>query len=164
MRSARIELDLRSKIKGKVEFLPHPNVSGMRRSVSLGGFFLAIPSNLPPERAALAQQAIGWMTSSAVMKSSASNNLPVAPRFSVNSDPDLTVISPIVNFVNNLARNGMISNTMRPLTPVYTRIEEVLGVEIHNALCGLISHDEALQKLQARVQELLESIPIKEVS
>jgi multiple sugar transport system substrate-binding protein len=159
MRAARLELDLQSKVKGKVEFLPHPNLHGVRRSVPLGGFFLAIPSNLPPERALLAQQAIQWMTSSEAMKSSAQNELPVAPRFSVSSDPDLNVVSPIVSFVDKLARNGLICNSMRPITPVYTRIEEILGVEIHDALCGSTSHEDALRNAHARVQELLDSVP-----
>jgi multiple sugar transport system substrate-binding protein len=158
MRAARLERDFRSKVKGKVEFLPHPNVHGVRRSVPLGGFFLAVPSNLPPERAALAQQAIRWMTSSEAMRSSVQNELPVAPRFSVSSDPDLNVVSPIVSFVDNLARNGLICNSMRPLTPVYTRIEEILGVEIHNALCGLTSHVDALRSAHTKVQDLLDSL------
>ncbi|MGA7816954.1 extracellular solute-binding protein, partial [Caballeronia sp.] len=158
MRAARLELDLRSKVKGKVEFLPHPNVHGVRRSVPLGGFLLAVPSNLPPDRAALAQQAIRWMTSSEAMRSSARSGFPVAPRFSVSSDPELNAISPIVSFVDGLARNGQICNAMRPLTPVYTRIEEILGIEIHNALCGLVTHQQALHKLQTKVQELLDSV------
>jgi multiple sugar transport system substrate-binding protein len=158
MRAARLELDFQSKVKAKVKFLPHPNLHGVRCSVPLGGFFLAIPSNLSPERAALAQQAIRWMTSSEAMKSSVQNELPVAPRFSVSSDPDLNVISPIVSFVDKLARNGLICNSMRPHTSAYTRIEEILGVEIHNALCGLTSHEDALRSAQNRVQELLDSV------
>jgi multiple sugar transport system substrate-binding protein len=160
MRAARLELDFRSKVKGKVEFLPHPNLHGVRRSVPLGGFFLAVPSNLPPERAALAQQAMRWMTSSEAMRSSVQNELPVAPRFSVSSDPDLNVVSPIVSFVDSLARNGLICNSMRPLTPVYTRIEEILGVEIHDALCGSTSHEDALRSAHTRVQELLDSLSL----
>ncbi|WP_081064881.1 extracellular solute-binding protein [Burkholderia cepacia] len=158
MRAARLELDIRSKVKGKVTFLPHPNVHGVRRSVPIGGFLLAVPSNLPPERAALAHQAIQWMTSSQAMKSNARNELPVAPRFSVSSDPELSMVSPIVSFVDKLARNDLISNTMRPLTPVYSRIEEIVGIEIHNALSGRISHEDALHKLQGRVQDLLDTV------
>jgi multiple sugar transport system substrate-binding protein len=159
MRAARLELDLRSKVKGKIALLPHPNVHGVRRCVPLGGFFLAIPSNLPPERAELARQAIQWMTSSEAMKSNALNKLPIAPRFSVSSDPELAIISPIVSFVDELARSELICNTMRPLTPVYSRIEDVLGREIHDALCGRISHDQALRTAQAKVQDLLDSVP-----
>jgi multiple sugar transport system substrate-binding protein len=98
------------------------------------------------------------MTSSEAMRSSVQNELPVAPRFSVSSDPDLNVVSPIVSFVDNLARNGLICNSMRPLTPVYTRIEEILGVEIHNALCGLTSHVDALRSAHTKVQDLLDSL------
>jgi multiple sugar transport system substrate-binding protein len=158
MRAARLELDLRSKVKGKVEFLPHPNIHGVRRSVPLGGFCLAVPSNLPPERAAVAQEAIRWLTSSDAVQSRGRNALPIATRFGVGSDPEMTAISHIVNFVDNLVRHGLVCNTMRPITPVYSRIEDLLGVEIHNALCGLISPEAALQKIQAKAQDLLDSI------
>ncbi|RFU49102.1 extracellular solute-binding protein [Paraburkholderia sp. DHOC27] len=158
MRAARLELDLQSKVKGKIKILPHPNLLGVRRSVPLGGFVLAVPRNLPPARAALAQQAIRWMTSSEAMKSSAKYDLPIAPRFSVNSDPDLKVVSMLVSFVDDMARNGLICNSMRPLTPVYTHIEEILGVEIHNALCGLTSHENALSSAHERIQAVLDSV------
>ncbi len=159
MRAARLELDLHSRVKGKIALLPHPNVHGVRRCVPLGGFFLAIPSNISHERAESARQAIQWMTSSEAMKSNALNGLPIAPRFSVSSDPELAIISPIVSFVDELARTGLICNTMRPLTPVYSRIEDVLGSEIHDALCGRISHDQALCAAQTKVQDLLNSVP-----
>ena len=47
---------------------------------------------------------------------------------------------------------------MRPLTPVYTHIEEILGVEIHNALCGLTSHENALSSAHERIQAVLDSV------
>jgi multiple sugar transport system substrate-binding protein len=158
MRAARLELDLRSKVKGMVKFLPHPNLRGVRRTAPLGGFFLAIPSNLPPRRAALAQQALRWLTSSEAMKSNAKDELPIAPRFSMSSDPDLDTISPIVSFVDKLARNGLICNTMRPLTPVYSRIEEMLGVDVHDALSGATSPETMLRNAQRKVQALLEAV------
>jgi len=157
MRAARFELDLMSRVKGKVQYLPQPNLSGARCIVPVGGFLLAIPSNLPPERAALALQSIQWMTSSNAMRSQVRNGLPVAPRFSVSSDPEMRATSPIVGFVDHLAQQNLLSPDMRPLTPVYTRIEEVLGEEIHDALTDKISDQQALEQAHGRIQRLLDT-------
>ena len=156
MRAARFEFDLSSRVKGKVHYLPQPNLSGVRCAVPVGGFLLAVPSNLPPERAALALQSIKWMTSSNAMRSQVRNGFPVAPRFSVSSDPVMRATSPIVGFVDGLAQQDLLSTAMRPLTPIYTRIEEILGEEIHDAMAGRVSDQEALQKAHLRIQRILD--------
>ena len=158
MRAARFEFDLTSKVKGLVHYLPHPNASGASCAAPIGGFVLAVPSNLPKERAKLAAQAIKWMTSPGSMRSQVRNGFPVAPRFSVSSDPEMSATSPIVGFVDRLAKQGLLRNSMRPLTPVYTRIEEGLGEEVHLALSGTVSDETALPRAQARVASLLEAV------
>lgn len=157
MRAARFEFDLMSKVKGLVHYLPHPNLLGSSCAVPTGGFVLAVPSNLPKERARLAIQAIKWMTSSTSMRSQVRNGFPVAPRFSVSSDPEMNATSPIVGFVDRLARQGLLRSTMRPLTPVYTRIEDVLGEQIHLALSGAVADEVALARAQVEVQRLLDT-------
>ncbi|QNK75119.1 extracellular solute-binding protein [Variovorax sp. PAMC28562] len=157
MRAARFEFDLASKVKGLVHYLPHPNISGVRCSSPIGGFLLAVPSNLPQERAKLAVQAIKWMTSAGSMRNQIRNGFPVAPLFSVSSDPEMRATSPIVGFVDRLAKQGLLSNSMRPLTPVYTRIEEVLGEEVHAALTNSVSDNVALARAQSRTEALLEA-------
>ena len=157
MRAARFEFDLSSRVKGKVHYLPQPNLSGVKCAVPVGGFLLAVPSNLPPERIALALQSIKWMTSSNAMRSQVRNGLPVAPRFSVSSDPEMWATSPIVGFVDSLAQQQLLSRDMRPLTPVYTRIEEVLGEEIHDAIAGKVSDLDALHQAHVRIQRLLDA-------
>jgi multiple sugar transport system substrate-binding protein len=158
MRAARFEFDLLSKVKGRVQYLPHPNAAGVRCAVPIGGLLLAVPSNLPKERAALALQAIQWMTSSNSMRTQVRNGFPVAPRFSVSSDPEMSATSPIVGFVDRLAKQGLLTNAMRPLTPVYTRIEEALGEEIHDALTGVVTDEQALTRAQARIASLLDAV------
>jgi multiple sugar transport system substrate-binding protein len=155
MRAARFEFDLMSKVKGRVHYMPHPNLKGIKCAVPIGGFLLAIPSNLPKEREAIALQAIKWMTSSKAMRTQVRNGFPVAPRFSVSSDPEMSATSPIVGLVDRLAKQDLLSNTMRPVTPVYTRIEEALGEEIHDALAGKTSDTRALSRAQDRIQSLL---------
>lgn len=158
MRAARFEFDLLSKVKGRVQYLPHPNEAGVRCAVPIGGFLLAAPSNQPKERAALALQAIQWMTSSNSMRTQVRNGFPVAPRFSVSSDPEMSATSPIVGFVDRLAKQGLLTNSMRPLAPVYTRIEEALGEEIHDALTVVVADERALTRAQARIASLLDAV------
>jgi multiple sugar transport system substrate-binding protein len=155
MRAARCEYDMLSKVKGRVEYLPYPNTNGVRRMVPIGGFVLAVPSNLSKQRAALAFQAIRWMTTSEAMKPHVRNGLPVAPRFSVSSDPEMAATSPIVGFVDSLARQDLLSSSMRPNNPAYTQIEEILGEEIHDALSGTVSDEIALARAQDRMLEYL---------
>jgi len=157
MRAARFEFDLLSKVKGNVRYLPQPNLNGVRCAVPVGGFLLAVPGNLPRERTAVALQAIKWMTSSKAMRTQVRNGFPVAPRFSVSSDPEMSATSPVVGFVDRLAKQGLLRNDMRPLTPVYTRIEEVLGEKIHDALSGKVPDERALSLAQQQIQALLDT-------
>jgi multiple sugar transport system substrate-binding protein len=64
--------------------------------------------------------------------------------------------SPIVGFVDGLAQQQLLSTAMRPLTPIYTRIEEILGEEIHDAMSGRVSDQVALQKAHGRIQRILD--------
>ena len=157
MRAARFEFDLMSRVKGQVQYLPHPTLSGASRAAPIGGFLLAVPSNLPKARAALALQAIKWMTSPKAMRTQVRNGFPVAPRFSVSSDPEMSATSPIVGFVDRLARQGALTNAMRPLTPIYTRMEEMLGAAVHDALSGKCATEHALAVSQDRIQNLLDA-------
>jgi multiple sugar transport system substrate-binding protein len=63
----------------------------------------------------------------------------------------MSATSPIVGFVNRMA----LPNAMRPVTPIYTRIEKVLGEEIHDALSGRKKDEKALGRAQERIQSLL---------
>ncbi len=63
MRASRMEYDVQSVVKRKVEYLPQPAGPGGGRASPIGGFLLAIPANLPEDRVGLAAEAIAWMTS-----------------------------------------------------------------------------------------------------
>ncbi|MBP0589468.1 extracellular solute-binding protein [Paraburkholderia sp. LEh10] len=156
MRAARFEFDLSSRVRGRVKYLPHPNVRGMRQSVPVGGFILAIPSNLPRDRAALAAQAVSWMTSFGSRISHLQNGLPLVPEFSVGSDVEFDATSPIVSFVKKQARDNLLDTSMRPAIPVYHWIEEILGEEIHDALSGHTDDATALERANSRIQTFLD--------
>jgi len=155
MRAARFEIDIHSVVKRRVEYMAQPAGPGGRSISPLGGFLLAIPANLSDERAADAFQAIAWMASPAAMKAHAKNGFPVAPRFSVSGDPEVAANSPIVQFVDRLARRDQLQAWQRPPVPEYTQIERILGEEVHDALAGIKSDAQALQAGQQRIDTLM---------
>ncbi|MDL2398883.1 extracellular solute-binding protein [Rhizobium mayense] len=136
MRTARFEYDVQSVVKRRVEYLPQPSGPGGTRASPIGGFLFCIPTNLPEERVELAADAIAWMASREAMKAHVKNGFPVAPRFSVSADPEAAASSPIVRFVDQLAKKNLLHTWPRPNIPQYTMIEKILGAEIHNALTG----------------------------
>ena len=108
MRAARFEYDVQSVVKRRVEYLPQPAGPGGNRASPIGGFLFCIPSNLPEERVELAADAIAWMASREAMKAHVKNGFPIAPRFSVSADPEAAASSPIVRFVDQLAKKNLL--------------------------------------------------------
>jgi multiple sugar transport system substrate-binding protein len=155
MRTARFEYDVHSAVKRRVEYLPQPSGPGGNRSSPVGGFLFCIPTNLPAERVELAADAIAWMASREAMKAHVKNGFPVAPRFSVSADPEAAASSPIVRFVDSLAKKNLLNTWQRPNVPQYTNIERILGFEIHDALSGLKSPREALETASRQIEQLL---------
>jgi multiple sugar transport system substrate-binding protein len=151
MRAARFEYDIHSVVKRKVAYYPHPSGPGGTSVSPIGGFLLMVPASLPPERARLAFEAISWMASPAAMKEHVKNGFPVAPRFSVSADPEAAASTPIVSFVDKLAKQNKIQNWQRPPVPEYHVIEEILGEEIFAALNGECTDEVALTRSQNRI-------------
>ena len=151
MRAARFEYDIHSVVKRKVAYYPHPHGPGGTSVSPIGGFLLSVPSSLPPERARLAFEAISWMASPPAMKEYVKNGFPVAPRFSVSADPEAAASTPIVSFVDKLAKQNKIHNWQRPPVPEYYLIEKILGEEIFAALNGDCTDEEALTRSQNRI-------------
>ncbi|MBZ7924207.1 extracellular solute-binding protein [Ensifer adhaerens] len=155
MRAARFEYDIRSTVKRKVEYLPLPHGSRGPTLSPVGGFLLAIPKNVSPERAQLAFDAISWMTSPAAMKEHVKNGFPVAPRFSVAADPEAAATTPIVRMVDRLAKQNKLHRWPRPPIPEYALIERILGDLIFAALSGDITDREALARSQTEIDQVM---------
>ena len=151
MRAARFEYDIHSVVKRKVAYYPHPRGPGGISVSPIGGFLLLVPTSLPPDRARRAFEAISWMASPAAMKEHVKNGIPVAPRFSVSADPEAAASTPIVSFVDRLAKQNKIQSWQRPPIPEYHVIEEILGEEIFAAMNGDCSDHDALTRSQNRI-------------
>ena len=155
MRAARLESDLRSKVKRRVQYLPQPAGPGGDNVSPLGGFLLAVPANLDEDRVQIAFEAIRWMTSPEAIQMHIKTGFPVLPRFSMGADPEIVASSPIVHFVNDLARRNLLQTWQRPPVPQYRRIEMVLGEEIHAALTNTKTDTEALASARSRIEVIL---------
>lgn len=155
MRAARLEYDVRSRVKRRVRYLPHPAGPKGGNVTPLGGFVLAVPSNLPEPRVEAAFEAIRWMTSREAIETHIKTGFPVLPRFSMSADPEIAAGSPIVHAVNELARRDLLQTWQRAPLPQYTRIEAVLGEEIHAALRGDKTPAVGLRDAQAAIERIL---------
>jgi multiple sugar transport system substrate-binding protein len=153
--ASRLEYDVRSKVKRKVEYLPHPHGSGGSSVSPIGGFLLGIPANLPHDRAQLAFEAISWMASPAAMKEHVKNGIPIAPCFSVKADPEAAVMTPIVRMVDRLVRQNRLPTWQRPPIREYSDIERVLGEHIFAALKGGLSDRQALETCQNDIDRIM---------
>lgn len=147
MRAARMEYDVHSTVKRRVEYLPQPAGPRGNRTSPIGGFMLAIPANLPPERIDIAVKAIGWMTSDTAMRAHVRNGFPIAPRFVTSAEPEAIAGSPIVRFVDTLAHRQMLSTWQRPHIPSYRAIERAIGTHVYAALRRTQSDGQAIRSI-----------------
>ena len=155
MRAARFEYDIHSAVKRKVRYLPHAAGPGGTNLSPMGGFLLAVPANLPDERARRAFAAIASMASPQSMRVHAKNGLPVVPRFSVAADPEVLAGSPLIQVVDGLAKRNLLSTRQRPNVPQYSAIEGVLGDLLHRALRRDCTDAEALIEAQGAIETLM---------
>ncbi|MCB1490072.1 MAG: extracellular solute-binding protein, partial [Bauldia sp.] len=134
MRAARLEHELSSKVKRRVAYLTPPVHKGREITAPVGGFLLTIPGYVDPARKREVLNAVAWMASPEAMKAHVKNGFPVAPRFSVCADPEALASSPIVSFVDRMARRHELNTWSRPPVPDYIEIEQVLGTETFAAV------------------------------
>ncbi len=151
------ELDERSPAYGRTDYLPHPFGAGGTSIAPIGGYALAIPSNIAPERVEPAWTALVSLTSAQAIKLYIENGSLVTPRFSVGSDPAVKRISPVISIVDEMARSGVLQMWPRPPVPEIAEIIEITGEEIHDMLLGAKSIGLALETAQNRADALMRS-------
>ena len=76
------ERDPESPAFGRTGHLPHPRGPNGRHIAPLGGYALAIPANIAPERIPAAWQALSLLTSAGAAKLYILNGSLASPRFS----------------------------------------------------------------------------------
>lgn len=155
MRASRLEHDPGSRVKRRVAYLPPPARKGRQVTAPVGGFLLTIPAYIDADRKRDIVTAIAWMASPEAMKAHVQNGFPVAPRFSVCADPEALASSPIVSFVDRMARRHELNTWSRPPIPEYVAIEAALGNEIYAAVFEGKAPRAALTAVEETVAQIM---------
>ncbi len=146
-----------SPAHGVTEFLPHPYGPRGKPIAPVGGYALAIPSNIEPERIGPIWTALQSLTSPETIKLYIENGSLVSPRFSVSMDPDVRRVSPVISIVDGMARTGVLQYWPRPPVPEITELIAIIGEEMHDLLQGAQSVNAALRNAQNRADALMRS-------
>jgi multiple sugar transport system substrate-binding protein len=149
------ERDVSSPAYRRSGYLPHPTGKAGWPIAVLGGYALSIPSNIAPERVSAVWEAIVMLTSASASKLYILNGSLASPRFSVNTDPEVAAVSPVIGVVDQMARQGILRMWPRPPVPGVSMLIKVAGEEIHDMLLGLKTVEQALRGAQNRADALM---------
>ena len=151
------EVDANAPAYRRTGYLPHPAGPRGRPIVPMGGYALAIPANIAPERIAPVWNALRTLTSASASKLYLVNGSLASPRVSVSKDPDIRALSPVIGAVDEFNRQGIFRMWPRPPAPCITDVIAIAGDEIHNLLAGGKSMDQALTDAQNRADRVMRS-------
>jgi multiple sugar transport system substrate-binding protein len=151
------EYDADSPAKGNTGFIPHPAGSGKKPISPLGGFVLAIPSNLSERRVEEAAIALETFTSERAQSLYVKNGSRGCSRYSASEDPDIRSTSPVFDAIDQLAMQDQLQAWPRPPTPEFGAITQFCGVVLHEMLRGVITPEEALSRAHEGVQKLIQN-------
>jgi multiple sugar transport system substrate-binding protein len=146
------EQDPTSPANGQTGYLPHPHGPKGSPVAPVGGYVLAIPSNLPEDRRADAGEALIAFTSPAAQKLYVQNGSRTAPRYSVGADPDVRRLSTIFEAVDAMSWRDELQFWPRPPVPQVSALIHICGEEMHDMLRGIIPPREALRRAQTRAE------------
>ena len=154
-RAASFELNDSSPAYNNVVFAPHPSGSGRRPLSPIGGFSLAMPSDLSEQRRKSAWKVMEYLTRPELMKWYVQNGNLTSPRFSTSADPEVQAKSKMIAEVDGMERRGELQIWPRPSIPEFSQILEILGCEVHAMLQGTVKVEVALANAQNRIDALM---------
>ena len=151
------EVAASSPARRSTGYLPHPVGPSGRPVVPMGGYALAIPANIAPERVRPAWAALRALTSAGAAKLYLMNGSLASPRHSVSHDPEVQALSPLIATVDAMAARGYLRMWPRPPGPGITEVIAIAGQEIHDALTGAKSLARALADAQNRADAVMQA-------
>ena len=149
------ELDPSCPAHGNTGYLPHPHGPQGAPIAPVGGYVLAVPTNLAPERIPGAVEALIAFTSPAAQKLYAQNGSRTAPRYSVGADPEVRQLSTIFETVDQMSWRDELQFWPRPPIPQISEIIRICGHELHDMLRGVTPPAEALARTQALAEDIM---------
>lgn len=142
-------LGKKADIADRFDIAPFPKYGGGQPASVLGGINLAISAfSKNPEAAAAF---IDFTTSETVQRA----NFPKTPVSTAApyDDPALQKKVPFAKVLKRSVEQGQ----ARPVSPVYPQISEAIFKNVHDALQGKASPDEALRKMKSQMEKALET-------
>jgi multiple sugar transport system substrate-binding protein len=149
------ELNEKSPAYRRTGYMPHPTGPAGRQIAPLGGYAVAIPGNIAPERIPSVWTALQTFTSTHAVRLYTMNGSLACARKSVSSEPQVRALSPMLSAIDDMASRGILKMWPRPPTPDISDIITIAGEEIHDALVGRKAVAAALADAQNRADALL---------
>jgi multiple sugar transport system substrate-binding protein len=149
------ELDENSPAHGNTGYLPHPHGPMGTPIAPVGGYVLCIPANLAEERIDDTIEALVTFTSPGAQKLYAQNGSRTEPRYSVGADPEVRRLSPIFGLLDQMSWRDEVQFWPRPPIPQISEIINICGHELHDMLRGIVTPRTALDRVQARAEDVL---------
>jgi multiple sugar transport system substrate-binding protein len=135
-----------SKIKGKFDITTFPGFGGKEGAGVVGGYNLALSAY--SKNAESATALINFLTGKEAQIEAAKVATPPV-LVAAYDDPEVQKAMP---FATKL-RDAIDQAQARPVSPVYTQISEAIYKNVHNALTGDSSPDEALKKMKSDIEK-----------
>ena len=147
--------DQKSPTYGVTNFMPHPHGPRGKPIAPLGGYILAIPSNIETDRIDAALQALRFFTSAECVKQYVLNGSTSSPRMSVGGDPEVYETCQLISQVDQMERTGVLQSWPRPPIPELPEVVQIIGEEIFKILKRDTTIKSALSSLQNRCDALM---------
>lgn len=142
---ASAQTDPSSKIKDKVGVVAVPmGPKGTAPSASLGGWNLAVNANIPADRKDAAITFIKWMTGDPGQRINALVGGKLPTLKALYQDPDVLKANPHWKDFYTVFVNA----APRPVHPAYPKISSAIQINVHKAITGVITADEAVKNMQ----------------
>jgi hypothetical protein len=151
------EFNEKSPAYRRTGYAPHPTGQAGRAIAPLGGYALAIPANIAPERIASTWTALATLTSARSIKLYTMNGSLACPRRSVSGEPEVRALSPILSTIDEMASRGFLQMWPRPPAPDISDVITIAGEEVHDALSGRKSAAGAFSEFGGTIYRVADS-------
>lgn len=152
------ELDRSSPAYRKIGYSAHPTFADSHPIVPMGGYSLAIPSNIAARRVDAVWQALQAMTTASAAKLYMTNGSLASPRRSVSLDPEVAALSPMIAAVDEMEGQGYLKMWPRAPLPGIADVMAIAGEEFHDMLLEKKTRAEATRAAQRRAVDALASV------
>lgn len=149
---AEVQGSAESKVKDKVGVVALPvGPKGTKSAPSLGGWNLGVNANVPADRKEAAITFLKFAAGPEGQKINAVAGSRLPTLDSLYGDADILKVNPHWKEFYG----GFVSAKPRPVTPLYPRISDAMQINVHKALTGGLSAEDAAKNMQDAIEKIL---------